>query len=233
VLTLLTTFLIYQYSLLQGSPLTNASSKGGNRKEPMLATLALISGRCALASDFLPGTKHNNHTPNRKSDIAAMEIFRGTMSKHQPPRDTHVWGSPAILEPKLTGLPADSQSASYVAPPTPHVSSSASYVAPPTPHVSSDPPREQHVPSVTPREPPSKSIPCLSIHKEHQVMVLKYVKCKRLVSHQVLAQERLLVYQATCHGMVSNVAVVCKGVRRYEPTDGSEARPALLCLRAS
>jgi hypothetical protein len=199
VLTLLITF---QCSLLQGSPLTNTSSKGGNSKKSMLATLAFISGRCALASGFLPGTKHNNHTPNRKSDIAAMEIFRSTMSNPQPLCNAHVWGSPAyILEPKLTELPADSEhSASYVAPPTPHVCSSASYVAPPTPHVSSDPPREQHVTSVTPREPPSKSIPCLSIHKDHQ---------------------------ATCHGMVSNAAVVCKGVRRYEPTDRSEARPAL------
>ena len=59
---------------------------------------------------------------------------------------------------------------------------------------------------------PSESDPCLYIHKEHQVMVLKYVKCKRLVSHQVFAQERLLVYQATCHEMVSNAAIVRKEV---------------------
>ena len=44
-----------------------------------------------------------NHTPNRESGIAPMEIFTGTMSNHQALRNAHVWGSPAyVLEPKLT-----------------------------------------------------------------------------------------------------------------------------------
>ena len=44
-----------------------------------------------------------NHTPNRESGIAPMEIFTGTMSNHQALHNAHVWGSPAyVLEPKLT-----------------------------------------------------------------------------------------------------------------------------------
>ena len=44
-----------------------------------------------------------NHTPNRESGIAPIEVFTRTLSNYQALRNAHVWGSPAyVLEPRLT-----------------------------------------------------------------------------------------------------------------------------------
>ena len=53
---------------------------------------------CVLHAAYL-----YNHTPNRESGIAPIEILTLTKSDFQALRNAHTWGSPVyILEPRLT-----------------------------------------------------------------------------------------------------------------------------------
>ena len=44
-----------------------------------------------------------NHTPNKNSGIATVEVFSKTRSDHQVIANSHPWGCPVyVLKPKLT-----------------------------------------------------------------------------------------------------------------------------------